>query len=144
MTFLPSVMHPSLLGNYMDSFDREPDAQWRRLTGLSEADPRYKTLLARRTLPTNKGRSGIPNTADVASHALVASVKAVAPMLAQYNLGAYKHMLSTDLLGVSVAFCSVKATHDAVARSLVEGKGGDGEAYITFHPRRFRLPWRSS
>ena len=133
MTFLPSVMHLSLLSDYVDPFDREMEARWRRLTGLSEADPRYQTLLARRTLSTNKGGSGIPNTADVASHALVASVKAVAPMLAQCSSGAYQHMMftpdSTDPLGVSLAFRGVKATHDAVARSPVVGKEDEEDAY---------------
>ena len=113
MIFLPPVMHPSLLSDYVDPFDRETEAQWRRLTSLSEVDPWYQTLLAWRTLLTNKGGSGTPNTADVASHALVASVKAVAPMLSQYSLGAYQHMMSTldstDPLGVSVVFRGVKA-----------------------------------
>ena len=59
MTFLPSVMYPSLLSDYVDPFDTATDAQWRRITGLSAADPRYPTLLARRTLPTSKGGSGI-------------------------------------------------------------------------------------
>ena len=133
MTFLPSVMHPSLLSDYVDPFDREMEVQWRRLTGLSEADPRYRTLLARCTLPTNKGGSGIPNTADVASHAQVASVTAVAPMLAQYSLGAYQHMLSTfnstDPLGVSVTFWWRESTHDAVARSPAAGTEDGKDTY---------------
>ena len=86
MTFLPSVMHPSLLRDYVDPFDKETETQWHRFTGLSEADPRYRKLLARRTLPTSKGRSEIPKTADVALHALVASVKAVVPMLDDHRL----------------------------------------------------------
>ena len=133
MTFLPSA-HPNLLSDYVDPFDREEtETQWRRLTCLSEADPWYHTLLVRRTLPTNKGGSGIPNTADIASHALVVSVKAVAPMLEQYSPRTYRHMLSTlgttDPLGVSLALSWCESDARCSGWQPVAGKEEGEDAY---------------
>ena len=117
--FLPSVMHPDLLPHYTTPFDDVTDDHWSRITGIHKNHPRYETLRMRRTLPTNKGGSGIPVSDELAPHALLASVKAICPHLKRYSPAAYDHLIQTldtsDPLGVALAFRRVKGLHDWIA-----------------------------
>ena len=69
-----------------------------------------------RLFPSFMGGSGIPRVTETAPASLVASVKAIAPLLRKHRPDLYRHLLATtsgdDPLGVNRAYGVCKRAHD--------------------------------
>ena len=121
-------MHPSLVKHYAGPFDAMTDERWNAITGIFPSNPRYLTLLMRRTLPTDQGGSGIPAAVALAPSALLSSLKTITPLLQLFSPIVYAHFMetlqSTDPLGANIAFAAVKEVHDWILRQPIDGTHG--------------------
>ena len=68
------------------------------------------------------GGSAIPNAADLAPSALLASAKATLPLFRELNPALHDHLLNTlpttDPLGITAAFQHCKRVHDTLAATI--------------------------